>query len=302
MATIEKRGNQFRVVFWFRGERFSRSLRTTNEREALSRLARLDDNLRRFELGLLTPPDDADLTTFLLSDGRSVARPSLRGIRTLDQLLNAYFKAIPVDSIEPLTISGMEIHAAHLRRLLGAKLQIQSLELVDLQGYVSERAKDPGIRGRRVSPATIRKDVVTLRTVSIREKKRVRSATSRRRTPLSPALIECLQAWLRRHPGGQFLLSQSAEVSRSKTARSGPTPVTADEAHDFFRRTLAGSRWQSLRGWHVFRHSFCSNCAARCVDQRLINAWVGHQTEEMVNRYRHQIPSLEQQALARVFD
>jgi hypothetical protein len=32
------------------GERFSRSLRTTNEREALSRLARLDDNLRRFEL------------------------------------------------------------------------------------------------------------------------------------------------------------------------------------------------------------------------------------------------------------
>lgn len=108
MATIEKRGNQYRVVFWFRGERFSRSLRTTNEREALSRLARLDDNLRRFELGLLTSPDDADLTTFLLSDGRTVARPSLRAVRTLDQLLNAYFKAIPVDSIEPLTISGME--------------------------------------------------------------------------------------------------------------------------------------------------------------------------------------------------
>lgn len=413
MATIEKRGNQFRVVFWFRGERFSRSLKTTNEREALSRLARLDDNLRRFELGLLTPPEDADLTTFLLSDGRTVARPTLRAIRTLDQLLNAYFKAIPVGSVEPLTISGMEIHAAHLRRLLGVKFQIQSLELIDLQGYVSVRAKDAGIRGRRVSPATIKKDIVTLRTVwnwavqsgllskpfpgrglrfpkleekppfqtieeierrvrrggltkaqkadlwdsafltledlsellshvkesatqpfvyplftfaahtgarrsemlraqiddvdfrsrtvSIREKKRVRSATSRRRTPLSPALIECLQDWLRQHPGGQFLFCQSAEVSRSKTARTGPTPVTPDEAHDFFRRTLAGSRWQSLRGWHVFRHSFCSNCAAACVDQRLINAWVGHQTEEMVNRYRHQIPSFEQQALARVF-
>ncbi|BBO33412.1 hypothetical protein [Lacipirellula parvula] len=68
-------------------------------------------------------------------------------------------------SVEPLTISGMEIYAAHLRRLLGVKFQIQSLELVDLQSYVSARAKDPGIRGRRVSPATIKKDIVTLRTV-----------------------------------------------------------------------------------------------------------------------------------------
>ena len=76
-----------------------------------------------------------------------MVRPSLPAVRTLDQLLNAYFKALPVDSMEPLTISGMQIHAAYLRRLLGAKLQIQSLEILDLQGYVTERAKDPGIRG-----------------------------------------------------------------------------------------------------------------------------------------------------------
>ena len=65
MATLEKRGKQYRVVFWFKGERFSRSLKTTrSEREALGRLARLDDNLRRFELGLLAAPDDVDLVTF----------------------------------------------------------------------------------------------------------------------------------------------------------------------------------------------------------------------------------------------
>ena len=36
-------------------------------------------------------------------------------------------------------------------------------------------------------------------------------------------------------------------------------------------------------------------------DQRLIDEWVGHTTEEMRRRYRHLIPSLEQQAIRSVF-
>jgi hypothetical protein len=63
---------------------------------------------------------------------------------------------------------------------------------------------------------------------------------------------------------------------------------------------LVGDGKESLV-WHVFRHSFCSNCAARGVDQRIINAWVGHQTEEMVRRYRHPIPNQQQEAIRLVF-
>ena len=37
------------------------------------------------------------------------------------------------------------------------------------------------------------------------------------------------------------------------------------------------------------------------IDQRLINGWVGHQTPEMVKRYRHLIPSQQRQAIAEVF-
>lgn len=139
------------------------------------------------------------------------------------------------------------------------------------------------------------------RTLSVREKKRVRGKSSRRRVTLSPQLEVALRQWLDVHPGVPQLFPHSAEVPHSKKERAATMPLTRDEAHDHFRRTLAGTRWEKLRGWHVFRHSFCSNCAAQGVDQRLINAWVGHQTEEMVNRYRHQIPSHEQQALAQVF-
>jgi integrase len=110
-----------------------------------------------------------------------------------------------------------------------------------------------------------------------------------------------MRDWLGDHPGGQYLFCLPAVVGRSKTRRSAPSPVTRDEAHDHFGRTLAGSKWEVLRGWHVFRHSFCSNCAAAGVDQRLIDAWVGHQTDEMRRRYRHLIPNQERQAIQTVF-
>jgi integrase len=165
--------------------------------------------------------------------------------------------------------------------------------------------------------------------VLIREKKRARGTRTHRRVPLSPFLVGVLRDWLKDHPGGSFLFCQAGEVARSKK-RSRPTghkgeksrksslkgrmatvrkretaassPLTKDEAHDHFQRTMAGSKWSVLRGWHVLRHSFISNCAAQGVDQRLIDAWVGHTTEEMRKRYRHLIPNVEQAAIRSVFD
>lgn len=60
-------------------------------------------------------------------------------------------------------------------------------------------------------------------------------------------------------------------------------------------------KWQVLKAWHVLRHSFISCCASRGVDQRLIDKWVGHTTEEMRRRYRHLTPSAEKQAIRSVF-
>ncbi|MHB1426498.1 MAG: tyrosine-type recombinase/integrase [Gemmataceae bacterium] len=164
--------------------------------------------------------------------------------------------------------------------------------------------------------------------VLIREKKRARGKRTIRRVPLSPKLKRILQAWMAEHPGGQFLFCHAAEVARSKKRskttghqwgkdrstslkgrmaavkkRAKPllSALSKDEAHDHFQRVLAGSKWEVLRGWHVLRHSFVSNAAAAGIDQRLIDSWVGHQTEEMRRRYRHLIPSVEQEAISRMF-
>ena len=48
---------------------------------------------------------------------------------------------------------------------------------------------------------------------------------------------------------------------------------------------------------HTFRHSFASILAMKGVDQRIIDAMMGHQTEEMRARYQHLFPKAKQRAI-----
>jgi len=127
--------------------------------------------------------------------------------------------------------------------------------------------------------------------VTIREKKKDRSKDLTFRTvPLTPFLRGVMTDWFKRHPGGQLTICQEPDV-----------PLTVQLASHHFRWALENSKWEKLRGWHLFRHSFASNCAARGVDQRIIDEWMGHQTEEMRKRYRHLIPSAQEHAIRLVF-
>ena len=145
--------------------------------------------------------------------------------------------------------------------------------------------------------------------------------------PLSTALAAILADWLKIHPGGAFLFAQAEMVGRSKKRsrttghlwkdrpgtekarlagvrereRPGILPLTEDEARHHLKRTLAGSEWEVVRGYHIFRHSFISACASRGVDQRLIDEWVGHQSEEQRRRYRHLYPRCQAEAIKSVF-
>jgi len=139
------------------------------------------------------------------------------------------------------------------------------------------------------------------RMVRIREKKRSRKkATTFRHVPLSQRLFDTMQAWFDRHPGGKYTLTQGVHCSRTKQ-RTVPAPLTTNEATDHFKRTLKGTAWDMVRGFHVFRHSFASNAAAAELDQRVIDEWMGHQTEEMRRRYRHLFPEQQHAAMNRMF-
>ncbi|HEY4261042.1 MAG TPA: site-specific integrase [Schlesneria sp.] len=411
MASLEQqaRGGNYRVIFWFDGRKFSRTLKTSDDQEANAAVQRIEENIRLVERGRLEIPADADVATFLLSDGKLDKKPVLTTTLKLDDLLTNYRQQLPEDSMEANTLCTMEIHLKHLRRIIPPKLVVNSITQTHLQQYVEKRSGEKGRRGNGVSAVTIKKELATLRaiwnwgrrngdvttvfpmhglkfpkttekpafqtfaeieaqiargglteseqaelwdslfltvteqkevlkfirektfhpylypmlvftahtgarrsemlrarvtdidfksnTAVLREKKRVRGMRTTRRVPLSEENRKVLQTCLKNHPGGQSLFCRS----HAEPDCVGQ-PLTVDEVHRDLKAVLSGSKWAKIRGLHVFRHSFASNCAAKAVDQRMIDGWMGHQTEEMRKRYRHLLPTQQREAINTVFN
>ena len=416
MAWLEQKTNGiFHLGFRFSGKKFKKSLRTSDKITALTRLHRLEENIALVESGRLRIPDDADIITFLLSDGEINRNQFQKSVlRTLKQFTDAFLKSIPKLSIENNTLRCVKIHLSHLKRIFGSSLLIRNLTLEHLQAYVDRRSSEKSNRGKSISTVTIKKEIATFRamwnwarhaghlnkafpanglrypkatekppfqtwgqinrtielrkcsakqqkelwdslfltsqeidqllndikdkspqpcifpmfvfaahtgarrseifrsqvqdidlagrTIRIREKKRVRGRFSTRQVPISPILFNVLSDWLKTHPGNEntFFLKYDKQQNQ-ESDHTYTKPLECVTARYYFKQALAKTKWSVIRGWHVFRHSFCSNCAAAGIDQRMINAWVGHQTEEMVKRYRHLLPDQQQSAIEKVF-
>ena len=77
MAWLEqKNSGTFHIVFRIGKEKYRRSLKTKIYKEAIGRKLRLEENVKLVETGRLTIPTDADLVSFLLSDGKLNERVS----------------------------------------------------------------------------------------------------------------------------------------------------------------------------------------------------------------------------------
>lgn len=136
--------------------------------------------------------------------------------------------------------------------------------------------------------------------VVIREKKRAKGRRTTRIVPLSPVLARTIGKWLSMHPGSKYTFCQRQGMAEGKRGNMFG-PIEVHQASDLLHRCLAGTDWARIRGWHVFRHSFISNCASKGIDRRMIDAWSGHQTEEMRRRYTHLFPDSQQEAMKRLF-
>jgi integrase len=219
-------------------------------------------------------------------------------------------------------------------------LYLQADELAELLAHVKQKAPYPwiyplfcfaahtGARRSELLRALVTDVDFTGNTAIVREKKRSRAQRTTRRVPLTPFLKEVLRAWLAVHPGGPALFCHAGTVARSKkrsqttghqneknrpsslkgrmaTVKKREQPaqaaLTRNELHDHFKRVLAGTKWEGMRGLHTLRHSFISACASKGVDQRLVQEWAGHMNEATSKRYRHLYPSTQQEAIKGVF-
>lgn len=407
MANLRRHGNgPFHLELRYADHKFQRSLRTKDKVEAKRLLSIVQQTVEYLDRGVLVlPPGSStdELWRFLISGGKiaPTPEPAILHSRCFADVCDDYLDSFAEGSKEASTLKTERHHLSHLKRLVGRRVQIASIKCETLEDYVHRRQKEKGIRGRRVAPSTIGKELSTfglvwqfavrrgwargenpaaripkprgnqkpafmtfeeierranrgglsdaevadlwdalflreneiaqllvhVRTkapavrsapyiypaiafvaytgarrsemfrtliddvngrVILREKKRSQEyCVTFRELPLHPQLSEILDDWLNVHPGGQFLFCK----------RSGK-PLEDKTARDAFDAVLRHSSWHMLRGYHVLRHSFASNLARRGVDQRVIDEFMGHQTEEMRRRYRHLFPEDTARALS----
>jgi integrase len=412
MATLQQRGNGFRVLYLWHGKRHSLSLGKVRPDEANAKASQVDYLLMRLGQRLLTLPDGCDIETFLKFDGRPPMNPTgeaQQPKRTwrLEEFTDAYLASNEA-SLEASTVRSIRRHFKHLFSTFGKKFPVAEINLAELQKHVDRRAK-VRYHKRLLNPRTIRKEIISLRTawnwgvrmeyltgrypakglrypkadeqphfmtraqiqrridagakskelwhslfltvdemhemlahvkvharfpalypmfcfaahtgarksellraevsdvdldsrsISVRERKRVHGTRSTRRVPMSPFLTEVLTDWLAIHPGGVHLFCRTENVLHCRATQCEARPINEYESQHFFEHVLRKSPWQVVRGWHVLRHSFISACVMKGTDQRLIDSWVGHCTDEQRRRYTHLYPAVEQQAIRGVF-
>jgi integrase len=164
MAWHECVNGNFVLCFRIGNKRFRRSLKTTCKDDADLDVQQVEVNIRKVERGDLTIPKNVEVVSFLLSNGR-VSQPfAVPDQVTLQVLFDRYFQALPTGSLEVSTIYTMKVHRKSLEAHFGKSKLVESIDLIALQGYIDKRSNDRGLAGL-LSPVTIRKEVVTLRTV-----------------------------------------------------------------------------------------------------------------------------------------
>lgn len=83
------------------------------------------------EQGDLSTPDGAYPITFLLSDGKLSKSVTISVATTLGQPSDRYIDELPEGSMEANTVYTLNIHLAHLRRVLGDEFNVGQLEFAD---------------------------------------------------------------------------------------------------------------------------------------------------------------------------
>jgi|GEM_PF-1666963 len=178
---------------------------------------------------------------------------------------------------------------AGLLKLVRAKAEFDtSLLLHAIPAYTGMRRGE--VIGLQWVDLDLRSGTLTARS---RKQSRTRRVVSRQ-IEIHPELREILQQHREQHPLGQFVVCH--ETTRAQ--------LTADHANRRFWQPLRHTQWclDAARHWykigfHTYRHSFASNLAAAGVDQRVIDEFMGHTTEEMRKRYRHLFPSKRFEAI-----
>lgn len=165
MASIEQdpKSRNFRIRFRFGHQRFNRSLRTDNEKAALSVCARVEETLRLIEQGRIDVPEGIDLGKFVLSDGKIQQSTTHKAI-SVAELLALYEADLIKSKKEDSTVRTERTHISHFLRLMKLKQPVRAFTFYDLQNYVDRRLSDK-CKNRPISCETVQRELTTFTSI-----------------------------------------------------------------------------------------------------------------------------------------
>lgn len=166
MASIEQnpKSKRYHIRFRFRRREFKRSLKTSDRKQALAALARVEETISLVHRGVLEMPQHVDPTVFLLSNGRRANDEPLPDHFSLDELFTKYQRSLPTHAKEASTLETEEIHIRHFRKHLPVRKPATSITTDDVQTYVNQQLKRKR-NGRPISPETVKRQMDTLRSI-----------------------------------------------------------------------------------------------------------------------------------------
>ena len=157
MASIEKRGGKYRVIFRYEGKKYGRSVGTDKLQKAQIVKAQIERNMELVSIGVLEVPAGCDVFDFFLTgkaldfaqkiEKEEIVKKHENSKISIERLFNMYFDAFLKESIEENSFCMLETHRNNLERLIGKRTKAATFGTGDIQKYVDKRAKEPGRRG-----------------------------------------------------------------------------------------------------------------------------------------------------------
>ena len=157
-----KNGRQVR--FGYGGTNYFRSLDTHDETQAKVRLGQINETLTLLKRGIVAFPVSLNVEeagTFILTGGKIARQATPAPIHTLADVAKAYEAQTPKGAKADSSLLTERIHLDHFTRLLGKSVALDRIGTDQLQAYVNKRVAQPGLKGRKLSPDTIRKELGT---------------------------------------------------------------------------------------------------------------------------------------------
>jgi integrase len=153
------------IRFRFGGRQYYRTIDTASEKLANGVKTQVEETIGLIKRGRLSLPegisgDEAGL--FIISGGKISQQPSIAApAKTLQQVKDAYFAELPEGAKAASSLYTEEIHASHFIRILKGSTPMQQIDVSELQRYVNKRARESGLKSKKVQPETIRKELMT---------------------------------------------------------------------------------------------------------------------------------------------